>query len=162
MAIPVCDITCGAPPGPAVPAAALVVAAQLHNDDPDGQVIPSGIATPVLLPDLGFEIGNIQADPTTGQITILESGLYQLTFFGWWAPNGADGFIALSLLAPPGTSFPLAPPSDQMSTTDLVPISQHSTTFGELEAGQVYSLVATQVSGETRTLILPMLSIVKV
>jgi hypothetical protein len=111
---------------------------------------------------VGFVIGDIAVDPDTGEIIILQSGLYQLTFFGWWLPNGADGFIALSLLAPPGVSFPLAAASDQMGSADVAPHSQNGTTFGVLAAGQRYSLVATQVSGETRTLTIPMLSIVKV
>lgn len=158
MVAPACSIICGAPS----PAAALIVAAQLHNDNVAGQVIPNGVTTAVALPNVGFEVGNIEADPATGEIVILESGLYQLTYFGSWSPNGADGLVALSLLAPPESAFPLAAASDQMDSTDLANLSLHSTTFGQLLAGQRYSLVATQVSGETRTLFFPMLSIVKV
>lgn len=162
MVAPICNTKCGETP-PAALAAQLVIAAQLHNDDLEGgQVIPSGASTPVLLPDVGFEIGNIDVDTVTGEIIIRESGLYQLTFFGWWLPNGADGFISLSLLLPVGTLFPLATASDQMATTDVVPISQNGTTFAMLTAGQRYSLVAIQISGETRTLAIPMLSIVKI
>lgn len=161
MVAPACSTVCGAQT-PAALAAAAIVAAQLHNDDLEGQVIPDAANTPVLLPDIGFEIGNIDVDTATGEIIILETGLYQLTFFGRWLPNGADGLVALSLLAPPGTVFPLAAASDEMDSTDLFPLTLHSTTFGVLTAGERYSLVATQISGETRTLTLPMLTIVKV
>lgn len=158
MVAPICDTRCGALPAAA---AAAIVAAQLHNDAPGGQSIPPGVDTQVLLPDVGFEIGNIDVDPATGEIIILETGLYQLTFFGAWLGNSEAGSVELSLLAPAGATFPLAPASDNMGAGDSL-LSLHSTTFGVLQAGERYSLVATQVNEAPRTLLNPMLSIVKV
>jgi hypothetical protein len=162
MVTPACSTVCGSP-SPAASAAAAVIAAQLNNDDPEGQVIPSGgPSTPVLLPNVGFEIGNIEADPSTGQILILQSGLYQLTYFGAWLANGADGFVALSLLAVSGTTANLAPAAGFMLAAVATPFSQNGTTFVQLTAGERYGLIASQVSGEDRVLFVPMLNIVKV
>jgi hypothetical protein len=158
MVAPVCPIVCGTTP-PSLTAA--IIGAQLFNPDGVvGQTIPNAASTTVDLPSVGFVLGDISVDGN--EIVIQQSGLYELAFFGQWMPNGSAGLIALSLAAPPESTFPLAAAANEIIAAQVFPFTQDGTTFGQLEAGQRYSLIATQVSGETRQLTLAMLSIIKV